>query len=42
VAEQLLHDLGVHAGVQRERGAGVPGVVQPDDRHTGRGGGALE
>ena len=30
VADPVADDLGVHPGVQRERGVGVPDVVQPD------------
>ena len=40
--EQLLDHLGVQPSVQGERRAGVPSVVEPDDRHAGPLGEALE
>ena len=35
MTKQLLHHLWMQSGVQRQRRAGVPRVVQPDDGYTG-------
>ena len=42
MAEQLLHHLRVNAGGERQRRAGMPGVMQPDHRDACAAGQGLE